>query len=70
MKVIPVKNLGSVDVTRYVEGTLFLTDQKIAILHKGKLDPLVKQSDLRLFVKKKDVAKMIDDALKKEGDNV
>lgn len=65
MKVLTVNNLEKVDASRYIEGDVFLTEEKIAVLHQGKIEPLVKQSDLKEYVKKKDVVKMIDAALKK-----
>ena len=65
MKVIQVNNLKKVDVTRYKEGDIFISEKEKAILHQGKLDPLVSQSDLKGYVKKKDVQKLIDEALTK-----
>jgi len=67
MKVIEVQNLKHVDVTRYKDGDLFVSKTKKAILHQGKLDPLVTESDLKGYVKKKDVEKMIEKALEKGG---
>lgn len=65
MKVLQVNNLEKVDPARYIEGDLFLTEEKIGILHKGKIEPMVKQSDLKEYVKKKDVAKIVAAELKK-----
>ena len=65
MKTVKVNSLKKVDVTRYKEGDLFLTEKEQAILQEGKLDPLVKQSDLKGYIKKKDVQKMIDEAIGK-----
>lgn len=69
MKVLKVNDLKKVDPTRYLEGDVFLTGRSIGILHNGKIEPMVKQSDLKEYVKKKDVAKLIDDALKKVKEN-
>lgn len=69
MKVLTVNSLEKVDPARYIEGDIFLTEKSIGILHKGKIEPMVKQSDLKDYVKKKDVAKMIQDGLKKVTDN-
>ena len=65
MKIIHVTSLKKVDPSRYTEGDIFLSEKEKAILHRGKLDPLVSQSDLKGYVKKKDVQKMIDEAMKK-----
>lgn len=70
MKILHVTNLKKVDTTRYIEGDLFLTDKQIGILHRGVIEPLVKKSDLNGYVKKADVQKMIDAAIKKEGSDV
>ena len=51
MKPIKVERLNSIDPTKYREGDLFLTDRSIAILHNGKVETLVKQSDVRKMVR-------------------
>ena len=51
MQAIKVSNLSKVDATKYKDGTVFHTDQSIAILLNGKLEPLVKQSDLRKIIR-------------------
>lgn len=51
MKVYKVKQLNKVNPTKYIEGDFFLTKQSIAMLHNGKIEPLVKQSDIRKIVK-------------------
>lgn len=65
MKVSKVSNLTKVDPTRYIEGDVFITEKSIGMLHNGKIEPMVKQSDLKDYVKKKDVVKLIDNELKK-----
>lgn len=65
MAVHKVKNLSKVDPTMYMEGDLFISERSSALLLNGKLEPIVKQSDLKNYVKKKDVQKMIDETLKK-----
>lgn len=62
--VIPVEDFKKVDFTRYKEGDVFLSKKQLAVLQEGKLEILVKQSDLKDYVKKKDVQKLIDDKLK------
>ena len=51
MKPIKVERLNAIDPTKYSEGTLFSTDRSIAILHNGKVETLVKQSDVRKMVR-------------------
>ena len=51
MKPIKVERLNGIDPTKYSEGNLFLTDRSIAILHNGKVETLVKQSDVRKMVR-------------------
>lgn len=46
-----VKSLRTVDTTNYKQGDIFLTTQSIAILHNGKVETLVKQSDVRKIVR-------------------
>lgn len=65
MKVIPVTKLENVDPTRYIEGDVFISDKHIGVLHQGKIEPLVKQSDLKGYIKKTEVVKLIDAAVKK-----
>ena len=45
-----------IDPTKYSEGDLFLTERSVAILHHGKVETLVKQSDVK---------KMVRDGIKK-----
>ena len=56
MDIQKVNQLSKVDTTKYKEGTVFLTSQSIAILHNGKVEPLVKQSQVK---------KLIQDEVKK-----
>ena len=51
MNGIKVSNLSKIDPTKYSEGSLFITDKSVAILHGGKVEPLVKQSDVRKLVR-------------------
>lgn len=51
MKTIKVERLTMIDPTKYSEGDLFLTDRSIAILHNGKVETLVKQSDVKKMVR-------------------
>lgn len=69
MAIHKVKNLSKVDQTRYIEGDLFITEQSAALLLNGKIEPIVKQSDLKHYVKRNDVRKMINDAMKKVNEN-
>ena len=62
--IVPVIDLQKVDVTRYKEGTIFSSEGQLAVLQNGKMDKLIKQSDLKDYVKKKDVKKLIDAHLK------
>lgn len=51
MNGIKVSNLSKIDPTKYSEGSLFITDKSVAILHGGKVETLVKQSDVRKIVR-------------------
>lgn len=51
MKPIKVERLNLIDPTKYSQGDLFVTDRSIAILHNGKVETLVKQSDVRKIVR-------------------
>lgn len=61
MKVVPVTNFKQIDTTRYIEGDIFLAGKEIAVLQNGKIEPLVKKSDLKEYVKKKDLVKMMEE---------
>lgn len=66
MKTVTVSNMEKVDVTSYLEGDVFISEKKIGVLHNGKIETLVMESDLKkTYVKKSDVVKMIDEAMKK-----
>lgn len=67
MAIHKVENLSKVDPTRYIEGDIFLAKKTAAMLLNGKLEPIITQSDLKKYVKKSDVQKMIDKALKEVG---
>ena len=51
MNGIKVSNLSKIDPTKYSEGSLFITDKSVGILHGGKVETLVKQSDVRKIVR-------------------
>ena len=51
MNGIKVSNLSKIDPTKYSEGSLFFTDKSVAILHGGKVETLIKQSDVRKIVR-------------------
>lgn len=51
MNGIKVSNLSKIDPTKYSEGSIFITDKSVAILHGGKVETLVKQSDVRKIVR-------------------
>lgn len=61
MAVHKVENLSKVDTTRYVEGDLFISKRSAALLLNGKLEPIVRKND---------VQKMIDYAIKKVKEDV
>lgn len=60
MKTIKVNSLNKIDPTKYSEGDLFLTDRSIAIIHNGKVETLVKQSDVKKMVRE-EVKKVLKD---------
>ena len=68
MAVYKVENLTKVNPTRYIEGDLFITKKSAALLLNGKIEPIIKQSDLKGYVKRNDVQKMIDKAMKEGGE--
>ena len=51
MNVYQVENMSKVNVSRYIEGDVFMTKQRVGILHNGKIESLVKQSDVRKIVR-------------------
>ena len=51
MNMYQVENMSKVNVSRYIEGDLFITKQRVGILHNGKIESLVKQSDVRKIVR-------------------
>lgn len=57
MAVHKVENLSKVDPTRYFEGDLFISKQGAALLLNGKLETIMKRTDIR---------KMIRDEIRKE----
>lgn len=51
MDAYKVSNLDKVDTTKYVDGDFFFTKKSIGIIHDGKMEKLVKQSDVRKIVR-------------------
>ena len=51
MKTIKVDRLTMIDPTKYSEGDLFLTDRSIAIVLNGKVESLVKQTDVKKMIR-------------------
>lgn len=65
VKAYEVNSLNKVDPSKYVKGSLFMTNRSIGILNNGKIKTLSTQSvNLKEYVKKDEVEKMIDDRLK------
>lgn len=60
MRTIKTASVSKIDPSKYSEGDLFLTDKSVAILQNGKVETLVKQSDIK---------KIIRDELKKVNKN-
>lgn len=66
VKAYKVENLNKVNTTHYVEGNLFITNKSVGILLDGKVETIFTgKPNLRNYVKKDDVQKMIDESLKK-----
>lgn len=63
MAVYEVENFHKIDPARYREGDLFITKKTAALLLNGKMEPIVKQSDLKNYVKKSEIQKLIDKAI-------
>ena len=62
MKVTQVNDLRKVDRTRYVDGDLFISGEKVSMLVNGKMKPLFKEVNTKDFIKKSE----LDAYLKKE----
>lgn len=63
-----VKSLHTINVTNYKNGDLFITNRSIGILANGKIQTLeTSKTDLSQYVKKADVQKMIEKAVKNNG---
>lgn len=68
IKAYDVKSLASVDVTNYKQGDLFITDRSVGILIDGKIKTLNFDTiNLKPYVKKAEVEKMIKKAVKDNG---
>ena len=52
-----VTKLEDVDKTLYIEGDIFIDDEKAGILTNGEIQPLLKDSDLSLYAKKSTLQK-------------
>lgn len=63
MRTIKVNSLAKIDPTKYREGDVFLTDRSVAILQGGKVETLVKQSDIKKIIQNE-----IKKAVKKDGE--
>lgn len=74
-----VKDLKKVDITFYTDGDIFLTDNKIGILNNGKIEEVgksqsklkdyVKKKDIKGFITKNEIQKMIDKTIEEsKGD--
>lgn len=60
-----VKQFNKVNPEKYVEGSIFSTGKQVGILTDGKIVPLkASPPNLKDYVKKADVEKMIDERLK------
>lgn len=51
MRTIKTASVSKIDPSKYIEGDLFLTDKSVAILQKGKVETLVKQSDIKKIIR-------------------
>ena len=60
MAVYEVNRLDTIDTTHYSNGDLFLTKQSIAIMHNYKIEPLVKQSEVKKMIHE-EVKKVLKD---------
>lgn len=60
MKPIKVNSLNKIDSTKYSEGDLFITNRSVGILQNGKVETLVKQSDVKKMVRE-EVKKVLKD---------
>lgn len=60
-----VQSLQKVKTDRYKEGDMFFTDKEVGILINGKIKKLnTTTPNMKDYVKKSEVEKMIDDKLK------
>ena len=60
-----VQSLQKVKTDRYKEGDIFYTDKEVGILINGKIKKLnTTTPNMKDYVKKSEVEKMIDDKLK------
>lgn len=59
-----VKNFKDVKTDRYIEGDIFFNNKQAGILVEGKIMNIKGTPNMRDYVKKTDVEKMINDAIK------
>ena len=59
-----VKNFKDVKTDRYIEGDIFFNNKQAGILVEGKIMNLKGTPNMKDYVKKTDVEKMINDAIK------
>lgn len=70
VKLYKVENFRKVDTTKYIEGSLFINKNNVGILHDGTIKTLSTGTpNLRNYVKKSEVKKMIEDILKEVKEN-
>ena len=70
VKLYKVENFRKVDTTKYIEGSLFMNKNNVGILHDGSIKVLsIGTPNLRNYVRKSEVKKMIDEAIKEVKEN-
>lgn len=69
VKVYEVDNLNKVDTSKYIEGSIFITNRTVGILVNGRIRTFANNPpNLKNYVKKDEVQKMIDEAFEKRGE--
>jgi len=70
VKCYNVENLNNVDTTRYIEGDIFITNRSVGILANGSIKTFSTGTpNLKNYVKKSEVKKMINEAHEKTDKN-
>lgn len=64
MNPIKVSDLKLVNPTKYTEGQIFFSNKQIGIIQGGKMERLVKESELKNYPTKTQVENMIQKATK------